>query len=211
MIIFLPVLQQIVNFYTNQKITLVVSEAALEFTQGLASRGIMVEKVIVVNRKSFNRNLFYKVAFLLKIRRGNFKQSLSPVFSRESIGDTIIAASRSVKRIGWDGDLSNYSELIKKLYNRAYTDFIRNNEGIINEIERNKYFFEQLYHKVWQKSSFISLPLIACLVRTLLLQQRQRSGPSGNWRCCSRNSKRCSRGSASRTRPCATPTGAMPN
>jgi ADP-heptose:LPS heptosyltransferase len=162
MIIFLPVLQQIVNFYTNQKITLVVSEAALEFTQGLASRGIMVEKVIVVNRKSFNRNLFYKVAFLLKIRRGNFKQSLSPVFSRESIGDTIIAASRSVKRIGWDGDLSNYSELIKKLYNRAYTDFIRNNEGIINEIERNKYFFEQLYHKVWQKSSFISLPLIAC-------------------------------------------------
>lgn len=148
LIIFLPILKQLSDYYTNQKITLIVSEAAAEFAQGLVTRHFFSGEIVVVNRKKFNNNILYKIKFLVGIHNRNFLTALSPVFSRESIGDTIILSTNASSRIGWQGDDSNCPHQVQEKYNRFFTRLIFSSRLIEKEIEKNIFFYKEVTGKI---------------------------------------------------------------
>ncbi len=142
-IIFLPYLKKISEYY-NSPLTLVVSETVEEFVSGLQERGYPIARIIVVDRKEFNKNFFYKLKFLFKIHQQSYLVALSSVFSRESIGDTIINVSRAKEKIGFSSINNSSDRVMGGLYNYAYTYLISGISENSKEVEKNAYFFSKI-------------------------------------------------------------------
>jgi ADP-heptose:LPS heptosyltransferase len=143
-IIFSPYLFDISKTFNNLFLTLVVSEATEELTRGLMERGYPIKEIIVVDRKKFNKNFFYKLKFLFNIRKKNYKIILSPAYSRESIGDTIVKSAKSEQKVGLKGVNEYMPEKIKKLYNSIYSILFPKIFENPHESEINAYFVAEL-------------------------------------------------------------------
>ena len=139
LIIFSPYLKKISEYY-NSPVSLVVSEVVEEFASGLQERGCPIANILVIDRKKFNRNFLYKLKFLFKINQQSYRVALSPAFSRESIGDTIINVSRAKEKIGF----SSSERTIGKSYDRAYTCLFSGISETSKEVEKNAYLLNKI-------------------------------------------------------------------
>ena len=109
---------------------------------GLAKQLPYWDKVIPVNVKQFKTFSRYRWKLLRKIRKLEIETAIQPTFSREFYhGDSLIRASRALRKVSSDGDMNNQNWLKKNLSDRWNTDLISASQDSMTELERNAEFF----------------------------------------------------------------------
>lgn len=137
LILFLPALETLYKAAGETGVTLVVSEAAAELALGLPERGFPRLEVLTVDRHRFNANFFYKLSFLRQLRQRGFRQAIAPAFSRDSIADTLVAASGAAQRLGWRRQVGLLPRGISRRYDSGYTSLQASPASVEREAERN--------------------------------------------------------------------------
>lgn len=139
-VIFSPMLKYYRELYLDHSITLLVNKV----NQDLAQRFNHVDEVLTFERKKFISNVFYRRRLLLNIKKAVFNVTIYPVYSREPAGDCLVMASSAAERIGFDGDLTNISEKLKRRNDKYYTRLIKISADVVSELQKNKSFIELL-------------------------------------------------------------------
>lgn len=116
-------------YYRDYKISLVVPKIA----NGLIPLLKDFDEIIEYDARQFSNNFFYRRSFIKNIARKGYEIAIYPVYSRESIGDTIIKLINATKKIGIEANGKN----------SIYTDLIEIPPNITSEIYRNAYFTER--------------------------------------------------------------------
>ena len=123
---------------------------------GLAKELSYWDRVIPVDVKKFKTFSRYRWKLLREIRNLKIETAIQPTFSREFyLGDSLIRASRALRKISSDGDMSNRNWLKKILSDRWHTDLISASPDSMTELDRNAEFF----------SGFSRIPYIASFPR----------------------------------------------
>lgn len=138
-ILFLPSLRLYKKAFPNHSVTLVLSEINKDFV----GRVPEVDEYIIFDRKRFSFNPFYRRSFLLGIAKGCYDVAIYPIFSRQSVGDLIIAIAHARRRIGFEGDDHSINERARIKNNRRYTQLIAVSSDA-SEIEKNTAFVKAL-------------------------------------------------------------------
>ncbi|PBQ33852.1 hypothetical protein CNR22_19380 [Sphingobacteriaceae bacterium] len=86
----------------------------------------------------------YRFKVLRKIHNRGFEILIHPTYSRDSVGDLIVANSGAEIKIGFSGDLVNLTLSQKENNNRAYSELIESPSECMFEFYRNKLFFESI-------------------------------------------------------------------
>ncbi|MCK4664224.1 MAG: hypothetical protein KAT68_15250 [Bacteroidales bacterium] len=103
------------------------------------------KKCFWVDKKLFYKDLFYHIKILFLIRKYSFNEVIHPVFSRErDYGDYFIKFFRTGEKIGFETDISIYSEVEAKASNKYYNVLIKDVYSNNFEFIRNKFFVEKL-------------------------------------------------------------------
>ncbi len=106
-----------------------------------------------LERKRFVQNLFYRINFILKVRRTGFDQVVHPVVSRELCqGDSLVRATGALNRIGARGDTTNTSLLAKKISDGWYTSLLPAGAGEMSELRRHAEFVRGLGYADFEPS-----------------------------------------------------------
>jgi FkbM family methyltransferase len=95
-----------------------------------------INEIISFDRARFSGNESYRSQLLDRIAGLKSQIALCPVYSRDVLGDLLVAASRAEERIGFSGDLSNQSLIDKVKTDRIYTRLIESNKNFATEMER---------------------------------------------------------------------------
>jgi heptosyltransferase-3 len=144
-ILFSPMLAYYRELYKEYEITLLVNTMNRELADRYLTDGTL-DHVLTFDfdRKKSSGNFWYNRAFLKTIRDLQFSVTIYPVYSREIIGDYMIAVSGAREKIGYDGDYRNISKSTREKTDTYYTELILASPGILQESERNKEFVERL-------------------------------------------------------------------
>jgi ADP-heptose:LPS heptosyltransferase len=126
--------------FEGYSITLIANSTWSE----LAEKLLLWDSIIPVDIARFERNLFYRMAILRKISRKGFQIAVNPVHSRSVNGDTIIRATRAMRRIGAVGDCCNLEPWQKRVADRWYTELLAVDPRPMMELERNAEFVRAL-------------------------------------------------------------------
>lgn len=107
------------------------------------------DKFIWINKRKFKWNIPYKFRILKLIYQSGYEIAIETTFSREILfGDTIIKASKAKERIGSTGSPESYVKWKRNLFSdNYYTKLITQSDKNLFEFNRNKEFFEKLFHK----------------------------------------------------------------
>lgn len=98
-----------------------------------------------LDRSRFIKDLFYRFAFMKKIRKTGFTKVVHPTYSREFFfGDEVVRASGAPERIGYESNCSNTSRLGLLFSDRWYTQLIPAVTGLLPELVRNAEFIRKL-------------------------------------------------------------------
>lgn len=103
-----------------------------------------IDNLILFDRKKSSRSILYNKTLFKTIRDSVFDAVVYPAFSREFVGDYIVAISGAPMRVGYDGDYRNISRRAREKTGAYYTNLIPASSGIMPEPKRNKEFVEQL-------------------------------------------------------------------
>ena len=141
-IVFYPTLKAYREYYKGADITLVFPKY-FESLAPIVGKDL-VNKVIWFDHKAFSGDFWYRRKFLLDLSRKGYDVAIYPVFSRESIGDKMIWMTCAKERIGFDGDPSVQGKEAKAKGNATYTRLIDPPPQMRLEIERDRYFAEQV-------------------------------------------------------------------
>jgi hypothetical protein len=110
------------------------------------------DEVVAIDIKKFQRNLIYRVRFLLKLSHRKFEQIINPVYSRDFfVQDTLVFNIKSNIKIGSKGDYSNtdntlsglsknlicYSSNLKRRADKWYSILINNINHPVMELIQN--------------------------------------------------------------------------
>lgn len=140
-IIWLDTAKEYRNLYPNKKITLYTNSPCYE----LAKTMPYWDSVISVDWHKFIRHPLYRFYHIKNISRFGYEVAIQPTYSRFFLhGDSMIRASRSLYRIGCNGDLSNLSAMEKIISDRWYTRLLVATKKPLMEIERNAEFISTL-------------------------------------------------------------------
>lgn len=132
-IIFYPFLKYFRAYYRDYKIILVVPKIA----NGLIPLLKDFDEIVEYDAQQFSNNFFYRRSFIKNIALRGYKIAIYPVYSRESIVDTIIKLTNATKKVGVKTSGKN----------STYTDLIEIPSNITSEIYRNAYFTEYCTHQ----------------------------------------------------------------
>ena len=139
--LWLDAARELRELYTEQKITLVCNEIYVE----LARTQPYFNAVIPLNRRKFIIRPFYRLQFLARIRRSNYRIAIHPVFSREFLyGDSIVRLSGAFERLASRGDYSNIRKLEKRISDKWYTRLLPADSRPLMELIRNAEFLRAL-------------------------------------------------------------------
>ena len=117
------------------------------------------DKVIPVDVKQFKTFSSYRWKLLRKIRKLKIETAIQPTYSREFYrGDSLIRASRALRKVSSEGDMSNRNWLKKIMSDRWHTELIPASTKKMTELERNSEFFQGLSKKPHK----LSYPSIIC-------------------------------------------------
>ena len=106
------------------------------------------DKIIPVDVKQFKTFSSYRWKLLRKIRKLKIETVIQPTYSREFYhGDSLIRASRALRKVSSEGDMSNRNWLKKIMSDRWHTELIPASTKKMTELERNSEFFQGLSKK----------------------------------------------------------------
>lgn len=112
-----------------------------------------ISKFIWIDKKKFERNLFYRHAKLREITHNGYEIIFNPTYSRDFYcGDWIAKLVSAKEKIASIGDLSNMSARQKRISDQFYTKLIPATQNIVFEFYRNREFFESLLKRSIQLS-----------------------------------------------------------
>jgi len=107
--------------------------------------GSFVDDFFWIDRRSFRKNIFYKLAVLCKIRMLGFEVVVETRHSREFYyGEKIVRAAQGLRVIASESNTDNMTPEQKAQTDRLYTELIPFTKGIIFEFVRNREFVEKL-------------------------------------------------------------------
>jgi ADP-heptose:LPS heptosyltransferase len=139
--------------FPNQKITLIANYLWADLAQNLP----FWDEVIAIDVNLFKSNLLYRFRTISKISKKGFLVAIHPNSSRSFLlGDSIIRASSSKIKIGFEGDLNNIYLFEKKLSDNWYTKLIENPTFGKSELYCNSHFVSKLFNKTIN----IGLPIL---------------------------------------------------
>jgi len=134
------------KLYPPEKFELVLIGNALWYS--LAKELPYWDKVIPVDVKQFKTFSRYRWNILRKIRKLNTETAIQPTYSREFYhGDSLIRASRALRKVSSAGDMSNRNWLKKILSDHWHTELIPASLEPLTELERNAEFFSGFLQK----------------------------------------------------------------
>jgi ADP-heptose:LPS heptosyltransferase len=139
-ILFYPTLSSYRKKYADAEITLVVSSLFKDLSPLLNN----FEHIIWFDAKQFRTHFLYRRKFLLDLARKGFDVAIQPTFSREPMGDFMIAMTGAQERIGVDGDCTASTEDEKRKNNAIYTKCITIPDSIITELDKNRAIAERI-------------------------------------------------------------------
>ena len=128
------------RLYPKQRITIAVNSACADLARALPHW----DEVLSINVQQMRTSYIYRLATLIRLRRGNFSVAIQPTFSREFVGDLAIRASLASERIGYDGDVNNLSRIVKDKTDSWYTRLVPNDPRQIMELNINSHFVREL-------------------------------------------------------------------
>lgn len=138
-VLFLPALRLCKKAFPNHSVTLVLSEINKDFVGRISE----VDEYVIFDRKRFSFSPIYRRAFLLGVAKGSYDAAIYPIFSRQSVGDLIIATAHARQRIGFEGDDHSIDERARIKNNRHYTKLVAVSADA-SEIEKNTAFVKAL-------------------------------------------------------------------
>jgi len=142
---FIEILQKSTK-YKDYKITLLGNIVWKELAVALDSE--YIDTFIWLDRKKFEKNLFYRYKKLKEINAHGYEIILNPVYSREFYyGDWITRIVYAKEKIASMSDLSNIKIWQKCISNKYYTQLISARQDILFEFYRNREFIEQLLNE----------------------------------------------------------------
>lgn len=137
LILFLPSLKYIRQKYFDYYIIFILQNRVSE----LVVHSPYIDEIIPFSPLKYRRNIFYKLKFLVELRKHSFDICLYPQFNRESIGDEICFWLRSKRKIAFYNKLFDNSDNNRS----AYTKLLYHNfDSQVHEHLRNKYFLNHL-------------------------------------------------------------------
>ena len=147
-VLFSAVLPYFRKIYPQYKIVLIIDEVVKELAIWLNENQIMgmgnyFDDIIAIDGRDYNRNFFYYYAMLKKIRMSAPEIVIQPTFSRTEKSDDMVFISKEAQKIAYQGDLSNIKLAIRERNDKKYDRLIKNPSSLL-EVERNKYFINQL-------------------------------------------------------------------
>jgi ADP-heptose:LPS heptosyltransferase len=159
-VLWIPMAAEIRKNLTGRRITLVCNNSFYEFAKNTK----YFDFVIPVDTYKFMVNLIYRLGMIGKIQKLNTHVTIHPNYSRNFLkGDSIVRASNSKEKIGFNGDFSNTSIWERKISDHWYTNLIDTTDKHLMEIERNIEFLKGLginyvnLHR-FMPETFTSLP-----------------------------------------------------
>jgi ADP-heptose:LPS heptosyltransferase len=102
------------------------------------------EQFIPVNRGLFDTSLRYRAKILLQVKSLGAMVAIQPTFSREYMGDILVAATRANERIGFHSLPQNITPRQKRITDKFYTELIEVHETYPFELMRNQQFLRYL-------------------------------------------------------------------
>ena len=99
---------------------------------------------ISVDRCKFNASPVYRVKTLLTLKRLGAAIALHPTFSREYMGDILIAATEAREKIGFRSLPQNIAPALKYITDKFYTELVAYPETYPFELMRNQEFLRYL-------------------------------------------------------------------
>lgn len=144
--IFNPFIAYYRKFFKDYEITLLVNGV----NRAMAERHLAnktIDRIMIFDRKKSNSKFFYVASLLKNIRRQGFDIAIYPTYSREIIGDYLIAASGAAEKIGFDGDYRNITVRDRNKTDMMYTALMPASKDVLPEPERNKEFTEGITKK----------------------------------------------------------------
>ena len=140
-LLFSPTLGFYRKIFPNYEIDLMVSTAGYELAKYFKNN---VDKLLVLDRSKFNKNLFYRRKIFRSIYKMGYEIVVYPTYSREVNADHLVKFAKAKESIGWNGDTSNITDFDKKKGNRFYTKIFNSNIARLSELDRNYEFIEFL-------------------------------------------------------------------
>jgi ADP-heptose:LPS heptosyltransferase len=103
------------------------------------------DEVLQLDCRKFIRNPFYRLRWLISIRKIGFRVAINPTFSRNFLlGDSIIHSCGAKEKIGFAGDRDDNNYLQKRIADRWYTHLIPAMDNKQMELQRNAEFLRGL-------------------------------------------------------------------
>lgn len=125
------------------------------------------DQVWSLDRRTFSKNLRYRLRLLARVRGERFGIAIQPTFSRDYMfGDTIIRASAAEERIGSESNCDNLHPDQKRVSDRWYTRLIPAPAKTGMELENNAAFLRRLGLASF-RAGMPNLPVIAPLPLSL--------------------------------------------
>ncbi|BEI34779.1 hypothetical protein PHIN6_02970 [Polynucleobacter sp. HIN6] len=111
----------------------------------LAEETHQFDEILPIKVNQFKRSLTYRFSIIRKIRKLGIEFLISPVYSRDFYAvDLIVRSSGAKLKIGFRGDTTNITPLLKGFTDNWYTRFIEGDFARLSEIDKNAEFIRGL-------------------------------------------------------------------
>jgi ADP-heptose:LPS heptosyltransferase len=128
------------KLFPSQKIVLIANQLWVD----LAKKLPYWDEVWAIDPNRFKKNLFYRWRMIRKISTAGIETAVQSTFSRTLAGDSVVRATGAYNRIGSTGDLSNISQVMKKMSDQWYTQLIPVALDSKTDLESNYDFINDL-------------------------------------------------------------------
>lgn len=119
-VLFSGILPAMRRAFEGYEITILVQESVAPFYEVCPH----IDRIFVLDRGHFFRNVLYAFHRIREIRRERFSATLHLSFSRDTAGDQISIASGAPRIVGMEGDTANQPAFLKKFHDRRYTELV---------------------------------------------------------------------------------------
>jgi ADP-heptose:LPS heptosyltransferase len=142
-VLWMDAAQATVEYYKGQGKSVVLLANAVWAAWAKDLR--IFDDVIALDRRRFERNVFYRYRIEYRIRMLGCGIAVEPTYSREWLfGDAIVRISGAIERIGSFGNHSNITSWQKRVSDRWYTRLIWSDPSHRMELIRNAEFVRKL-------------------------------------------------------------------
>ena len=142
-VLFSGVLKHYREHFKDAEITIITQGHVSELAQSCP----YIDKVIGLNREKIRTDSKYFSEFLDALKASGFDIAINPVYSRDTISDSLTLGCGAKVTIASAGDTSNMSEQLKQENNRFYTTIVSADGRPVPENERNAEFISNLTQK----------------------------------------------------------------